>query len=313
MFVIESEELTRSYPDQVAVDGLTLQVAAGNVFGLLGPNGAGKTTTVRMLTTLLSPTSGIARINGFDIVKQAPQVREIIGYVPQDAQADEALTGREHLILQGRLYKMSRGTMASRIDEVLDLVGLREEADKRTLHYSGGMRKLLDIACGLLHAPKVLFLDEPTSGIDVAHRSRVIDYIRDLPARGITIFLTSHFLQEVELLADHLALLDHGRLVIQGAPAGLKLQVGSSVADISLGRVEATRAQETAESLRRLPMVTKIIATGSRLKIFAKNKDNMLAAVSQELERLKLPVVSLKVAEPTLDDVFFYHIGREVT
>ncbi len=177
MSIVETQNLTRSYNDVVAVDSLNIQVEQGRIYGLIGPNGAGKTTTVRILTTLLRPTQGVARVNGFDIVRQARHVRQCIGYVPQDAQADEALTGREHLVLQGRLYGMDAAPMARRIDEILELVGLRADADKRALAYSGGMRKLLNVASGLLHSPTVLFLDEPTSGVDVAHRQRILDHI----------------------------------------------------------------------------------------------------------------------------------------
>jgi ABC-2 type transport system ATP-binding protein len=311
MHIIETQELTRKFKDQVAVDGLNLTVNRGQIFGLIGPNGAGKTTTVRMLTTLLDPTSGTARVDGHDILKEPHQVRKVIGYVPQEAQADEALTGREHLILQGRLYGMDPKKMSRRIDEVLDLVGLKDDADKRALEYSGGMRKLMDIATGLLHTPKLLFLDEPTSGVDVSHRKRLLNYIEDLPASGMTIFLTSHFLEEVDQLADQVALFDKGRIVTQGTPAELKASVGTSILDITVSSTEAFPPQTVANELRQVASLTRVITEGNRVKVFTNSGDDCLINVRRRLELLRVPVSSLTIAQPTLDDVFLHHIRRE--
>lgn len=216
--IVKINNLTRRYKEKTAVENLNLDIEENQIFGLIGPNGAGKTTTVKMLATLLAPSSGTATVNGYDIITQAHQVRQSIGYVPQEAQADEALSGREHLILQGRLYSMDKALMDKRIDEVLELVGLKDDANKRALEYSGGMRKLMDIATGLLHKPKVLFLDEPTSGVDVGHRQRILAHIRQLPATGMTIFLTTHFLEEVDKLAHHVALLNNGQIIANGTP-----------------------------------------------------------------------------------------------
>lgn len=311
MYVIETRDLTRRYNKQVAIDHLNIRVEQGQIFGLIGPNGAGKTTTVRMLTTLLHPSSGKASVNGFDIITQPRQVRESIGYVPQEAQADEALTGREHLILQGRLYGMDPTTMARRINEVLELVGLKDDADKRALKYSGGMRKLLDIATGLLHTPKLLFLDEPTSGVDVAYRQRILDHVRKLPEKGTTIFLTTHFLEEVDRVADRVALLDHGKVIIEGAPTELKARIGSSVFDIVLDLCQVSQVQKAVEGLSQLTTVVKVIADGNKLKLFANGGEEMLLDLKKILDYLGLSVTILTMAKPTLDDVFFYHIGRE--
>jgi ABC-2 type transport system ATP-binding protein len=236
-------------------------------------------------------------------------VRLAIGYVPQEAQADEALTGREHLILQGRLYNMEPQAMARRIDEVLELVDLKQDADKRALEYSGGMRKLLDIATGLLHSPKLLFLDEPTSGVDVSHRKRLLNYIGDLPAKGMTIFLTSHFLEEVDQLASRVALIDKGKIVAHGTPTDLKASIGTSILDIVIGDLEAFPPQTVATGLRQVPSLTKVILDGNRIKVFAKG--DVLLEVRQHLERARIPVASLTIAQPTLDDVFLHHIKRE--
>src|SRR5215470_7397182 len=243
MAILELENLTRAFEGNTVVDHLSMKVEAGQIFGLIGSNGAGKTTTVRMLTTLLNPTSGTAKVNGFDLLSQPAEVRKSIGYVPQESQADEALTGREHLILQGRLYGMNKAELSERIPEVLELVGLSEAADKRALKYSGGMRKLLDIATGLIHKPKILFVDEPTSGVDVGHRQHLVDYIRDLPASGTTVFLTSHFLEEVDQLADAVVLLDRGKARVSGSPAELKAGIGSSILNVTMRNADGELMQ----------------------------------------------------------------------
>jgi ABC-2 type transport system ATP-binding protein len=203
--------------------------------------------------------------------------------------------------------------MVQRIDEVLELVGLKEDSDKRTLEYSGGMRKLLNIATGLLHTPKVLFLDEPTSGIDVAHRQRLLDHIRNLPAIGMTVFLTTHFLEEVDRIANRVALFDSGKVIVEGTPAELKANIGSSILDVTFDPVEALPVQKAAESLRHVAALTKILIDGNRLKLFTNSSDDILAEIRRQLSQLNLPFTSLTIAQPTLDDVFFYHIGQEVT
>jgi ABC-2 type transport system ATP-binding protein len=207
---------------------------------------------------------------------------------------------------------MDAAPMARRIDEILELVGLRADADKRALAYSGGMRKLLNVASGLLHSPTVLFLDEPTSGVDVAHRQRILDHIRTLPAQGTTVFLTTHFLEEVDQLADVVALLDNGTIIAQGSPVSLKERVGGSILNITFGQIDQGGMRKATEFLRQLPSLNKIIADGNRLRLFAANGDDLLGPVRQRLNDLSLPIDSLAVARPTLDDVFFYHIGREV-
>ena len=310
--IVETLNLSRNFGGQVAVAGINLRVERRQIFGLIGSNGAGKTTTVRMLTTLLKPTGGTALVNGFDIVEQPERVRAGIGYVPQEAQADEALTGREHLILQGRLYGLAGAALSQRIDNVLDLVGLRDVADKRALEYSGGMRKLLDVASGLVHEPKLLFIDEPTSGIDVTHRQKLIDYVKWLPDAGTTVFLTSHYLEEVDQLADRVAIIDDGRVLVEGAPAELKAGVGSSILDITLRRPGADALQQVAGLLRDVSGLTKVVVTGNRLKSFGSFGDDLLPKVRSSLEQLNVTVAALTIAQPTLDDVFFYHIGREI-
>ncbi len=310
--IVETVNLTRKFGENVAVAGVNLRVERGQIFCLIGSNGAGKTTTVQMLTTLLKPTSGTALVDGFDIVGQPERVRASIGYVPQEAQADEALTGREHLILQGRLYGLAGASLTQRIDKVLDLVGLRDVADKRALEYSGGMRKLLDVASGLVHEPKLLFIDEPTSGVDITHRQKLIDYVKWLPDAGTTVFLTSHHLEEVDQLAHRVAIIDNGRVLVEGTPAELKADVGSSILDITLRQSNGTSLQQVAGLLREIGGLTKVVSTGNRLKSFGSFDDELLPKVRSNLEQLNVTVAALTIAQPTLDDVFFYHIGREI-
>lgn len=308
--IININNLTRRYKEKTAVENLNLAIEENQIFGLIGPNGAGKTTTVKMLTTLLAPSSGTATVNSYDIVTQARQVRQSIGYVPQEAQADEALSGREHLILQGRLYNMDKALMTQRIDEVLELVGLQEDADKRALEYSGGMRKLMDIATGLLHKPKVLFLDEPTSGVDVGHRQRILAHIRQLPATGMTIFLTTHFLEEIDKLAHQVALLNNGQIIAKGTPQELKASIGSTIVDVTLQ--DETAVAQTAQTLQTESSIRKMIQDGNHLKLFATGDNDALLVVKQKLDSLSLSPQALSLTQPTLDDVFFYHLGKEV-
>ena len=308
--IIQTDHLTRAFEDKTAVSDLSLRVDKGTIFGLIGANGAGKTTTVRMLTTLLKPTSGSATINGFDVRKEALNVRNCIGYVPQEAHADEALTGREHLILQGRLYRMPKDVLARRIDEVLQLVGLQAEADRRALKYSSGMRKLLDVAVGLLHNPSVLFVDEPTTGVDIAHRQRLLDYFRSLPSRETTVFLTSHFLDEIDQLAHRVAILDHGRIIAEGAPVQLKSQLGSTVFDITFMNGSTDAGNHLRRSLKRVRGIAKVMPVGSGLKVFANEEDEVLRQIKSVLNESNHAVKSLSVSKPSLNDVFYYFTDR---
>lgn len=309
--IIQTENLTRRFKDKTAVNDLSLQIEKGTIFGLIGANGAGKTTTVRMLTTLLKPSSGSARINGFDVVRQAEQVRRYIGYVPQEAHADEALTGREHLILQGRLYGMQKELLARRIEEVLQLVGLKAEADRRALEYSSGMRKLLDVATGLLHSPPVLFVDEPTTGVDVASRQQLINYFRALPSQGMTVFLTSHFLDEIDQLAHRVAILDKGRIIAEGAPDRLKAQIGSAVFDVTLMAACDATSNQVLLGLRGIRGIEKIVSNGTSLKVFASQENGIFDEIKNLLNQANHPVKSLALSKPSLNDVFYYFTSRD--
>jgi ABC-2 type transport system ATP-binding protein len=231
--IIEAEGLSRSFGAYRAVDGLTLAVAPGEIFGLLGPNGAGKTTTIRMLSTLLPPSGGAARVCGFDVVRAAGEVRGRIGYVMQQVSSmgSYMLTGREKAEIEAALYHVPRRQVKARAREVLDLVGLPEHADRLVQEYSGGMRKRLDLACGLLHRPELLILDEPTLGLDVQSRHHMWDHIRTLCDEGMTVLLATNYMDEAERLCDRLTIIDHGREVAGGTPAELKEAIGASSLD----------------------------------------------------------------------------------
>ena len=225
---IEAENLVREFKKGPrAVDGIDLHVEAGEIYGFLGPNGAGKSTTVLMLTTLLPPTSGVARVGGYDVAREGPQVRSRIGAALQEAALDGLLTGREHLRLQAALQALPRNVRASRADELLERVGLTEAADRKVRGYSGGMKRRLDLALALVHGPRILFLDEPTTGLDVQSRTALWDEVGRLAREdGVTVFLTTQYLEEADVLADRVGIIDHGRIVAEGTPDALKAEIG---------------------------------------------------------------------------------------
>src|ERR671939_1225160 len=227
-YAIEAEGLVREFKNGPrAVDAIDLAVASGEIYGFLGPNGAGKSTTVHMLTTLLPPTAGTARVAGFDVVKEGPQVRASIGAALQEAALDPLLTGREHLRLQASLQALPREQRAARADELLTRVGLTEAADRKVRGYSGGMKRRLDLAMALVHSPRILFLDEPTTGLDIQSRTALWEEVSRLARNdGVTVFLTTQYLEEADVLADRVGIIDHGHLVAEGTPAALKAEVG---------------------------------------------------------------------------------------
>jgi ABC-2 type transport system ATP-binding protein len=231
--IIDADRLSRAFGDHTVVDGLTLAIPPGEIFGLLGPNGAGKTTTIRMLSTLLPPSGGTARVCGFDVVRAAGEVRRRIGYVMQQVSpmGSYMLTGREKAEIEAALYHVPRRRLKSRVGEVLDLVGLADKADKRVQEYSGGMQKRLDLACGLLHHPELLILDEPTLGLDVRSRHHMWDHIRSLCDQGMTVLLATNYMDEADRLCDRLTIMDNGREVAGGSPAGLKAALGVTSLD----------------------------------------------------------------------------------
>jgi len=305
---IEVRGLVREFKGGIrAVAGIDLDVAPGEIYGFLGPNGAGKSTTVHMLTTLLPPTSGTARVGGFDILTQGAQVRRTIGAALQEAALDPLLTGREHLKLQLALHGIPRAERAPRTDGLLERVGLRLAADRKIGGYSGGMKRRLDLALALAHRPRILFLDEPTTGLDPQSRSALWDEVVRLKRdEGVTVFLTTQYLEEADLLADRVGIIDHGRIVAEGTPAALKDEIGRPT-------VEALPADGTAnttleEILGRFGHLQPS-TTGVAVRLDGQGD---LAAVVRALDSAHVRVADLHLHAPTLDDVFLAKTGRSL-
>jgi ABC-2 type transport system ATP-binding protein len=302
MAIIEIDHLTKEYDEVVAVSGLTLEIEQGEFFGLLGPNGAGKTTTLLMLTTLLKPSSGTARVKGFDVVRQPAQVRRSIGVVFQDPSSDDTLTGYENLKLHGLLYGMPAELRERRIREVLDLVDLTGRKDDIVKKYSGGMRRRLELARGLMHHPGVLFLDEPTLGLDPQSRAHIWRYIEGLSREeGISLVITTHYMDEVERLCGRVAIMDEGRIVALDAPANLKRVIGGDVV------VLRARAPDLP-AVQRLPFVQKVETRNGSVYLTVADASQHLAEILQVVGSVE----SVEVRAATLNDVFLHFTGREI-
>src|SRR3954470_11841377 len=292
-----------------AVDGIDLQVAPGEIYGFLGPNGAGKSTTVHVLTTLLPPTAGRASVAGFDVVRQGAQVRAHIGAALQEAALDQFLTGREHMELQGGLHGLSKAERAARGDELLARVGLTEAADRKVGGYSGGMKRRLDLALALVHRPSILFLDEPTTGLDPQSRSALWDEVARLASDdGVTVFLTTQYLEEADVLADRVGIIDHGRIVAEGTPESLKAEMGRST--VELVPVDHSRRDEFAGVLERFG--ERAAAAPKAVAVMLDDPIEGLAELIRTLDAEGLRGASLEVHQPTLDDVFLQKTGRHL-
>ncbi|MBI3812083.1 MAG: ATP-binding cassette domain-containing protein [Nitrospirae bacterium] len=314
MKAIETSNFKKTFGEKTVVDNLTLDVEKGEVFGLLGPNGAGKTTTIRTILTLLKPTEGQVRVWGHDVVTQPREVRQVLGYVPQEKAVDRFLTGREHLILVADLYHLTRPEAKKRIEEVLALVDLTQKADDLVNNYSGGMKKKLDIACGLIPNPNILVMDEPTLGLDVESRIRVWDYIRRLQRGGLTILMTTNYLDEADQLCDRIAILDRGRLAALGPPEGLKKGLGGDRVTIQLGPHQ-DGLDELAGSLKKeLPFVNaiKISPASHELEIRVTSNEEALAPLIQKINGHNRPIVAIQYSRPTLEDVFITYTGHKI-
>ncbi|TLY28990.1 MAG: ATP-binding cassette domain-containing protein [Nitrospirae bacterium] len=309
---IETARLGKVYDGVTAIQDLSFKVFAGEVFGLLGPNGAGKSTTLRILITLLRPTTGRATVLGHDVVREADRVRRSVGYVPQERAIDRFLTGREHLLLLGDLYHLPKEETRRRITELLKLVDLEEEADRLAKTYSGGMKRKLDIACGLLPNPKLLFLDEPTLGLDVQSRLRIWDYIRRLHERGMTIVLTTNYLDEADQLCDRLVIIDGGRIKAVGSPSELKAGLGGDIVSVTVGAGEMTRVEALASALKGLPSIKSISTKPTGLDIRVESPEKALPAVLEAANRLGCRIDFIDYHRPRLDDVFMAHTGHAI-
>jgi len=311
LYSIETKSLTKSFGDVIAVNDISFSVKKGEIFGFLGPNGAGKSTTIMILTTLLKTTSGQALISGFDVMTNPKQVRENIGYVQQEITVDEYLTGRENLLLQAKLNHIPKEEIEKRIDEVLELIELSEKQDKSVGTYSGGMRKRLDIAGGLLHRPKVLFLDEPTVGLDIQTRRKIWKYIKKIHDEyDMTIFLTTHYMEEADQLCDRIGIIDGGKIQVIDSPKNMKKAMGNEVISIILE--EGENHDHFLSELKKIEFVNKINEDGSKLTLFASNGTEVIPKIFQISSELKIKITSISLTEPTLDDVFISYTGHEI-
>ena len=314
--VITVQQLRKSFTSRrgatvEAVRGVDIEVQRGEVFGFLGPNGAGKTTTLRMLTTLLPIDDGTAIVAGIDVAREPARVRARIGYVSQLGGADDLDTDRESLVLQGRLYGGDASTVAARTEDLIRLFDLGDFADRRVMTYSGGQRRRLDVALGLVHSPVVLFLDEPSTGLDPQNRANLWERIEDLRQAGTTIFLTTHYLDEADALCDRVAIMDHGQIVALGTPAELKHQVAGQAVMLSL-RDPATTTAAASALLAPLPYVHELRAQDGELHLYVDDGGERLPALLRLLDEHAIALRSMNLSEPTLDDVFLRQTGRSL-
>jgi ABC-2 type transport system ATP-binding protein len=312
MPAIQANDLVRRFGEVEAVRGVSLQVAEGEIYGFLGPNGAGKTTIVRILTTLLQPTSGTATVLGHDVTTESTTVRRLIGVALQEAGLDPKQTGRELLTLQARLYGLRGEVRTRQVDEVTELVGLTDAIDRRIQTYSGGMKRRLDLASSLLHRPRVLFLDEPTTGLDPISRVLIWDRIRELRERyGATIFLTTQYLEEADELADRVAIIDQGRIVRQGTPAALKAEVGADVIDVAIDERETGAARVAIKDMQSSGELAagELRGTKTGYTLFVPDGPSNIAVLIRGLDRAGVRFGAVSVSRPTLDDVFLAATG----
>ncbi len=313
--VLEAHGLTKTFRTRKekieAVRGIDMEIWPGEIFGFLGPNGAGKTTTLRMLSTLLPIESGQALVSGFDVRANPHQVRKRIGYVSQLGGSDRLATGREDLLLQGELYGMSRREAERRADELIDVLDLKEFASRRVQSYSGGQRRRLDIALGIMHRPDVLFLDEPTTGLDPQNRANLWVQIGKLRDAGTTIFLTTHYLEEADALSNRLAIMDHGRLVAEGTSRQLKQQIAADSVIVSL-QEDGAGSDAAKKLLADQDYVREAGAEADHLRLYVDDGMTALPKILRLLDRSGMTIKTITLSEPTLDDVFLRHTGRSL-
>ena len=313
MALIELRQLSKSYGDVIALAGLDLDVPAACLYGLLGPNGAGKTTVLRILATLLAPDSGQVHIDGVNALKDPRYVRRHLGYVAQEVAIDKILTGRELLQLQGDLFHLPRRLRDEQIDDLIDRLAMNEWVDRRCGTYSGGMRRRLDLAAGLLHRPKLLVLDEPTVGLDIESRAAIWELLRELVRDGTGILLSSHYLEEVEALADRMAIIDAGRVIAEGTPEGLKQRLGGDRVTLRIREFsDAAEAERVSALLQPLEGVQQVVvnrAQGFSLNLVI-DGDPVVETMRRCLDAEGLPVFALAQSRPSLDDVYLQATGR---
>ena len=312
MNAIKVDSLSKRFQKFKALDNISFQIEEGEIFGFLGPNGAGKSTTMMILTTLLKPTSGNASVQGFDVVTQAKKVRENIGFVQQEIGGDEYLTGRENLIFQSRISQMPKEQVQSRIDEVISLVELEEKQDEAAITYSGGMRKRLDIACGLLHRPKVLFLDEPTVGLDIQTRRKIWEYIRKIHKEfEMTLFVSTHYMEEADKLCDRVGIIDYGKIQVIDTPEIMKNAMGSDMISFSL--IDGIAKQdELINRIQQIEFVNQVTRKQGEVTIKSSQCSEVIPKIFQTTSEMNIEIDSLSLNKPTLDDVFISYTGHNL-
>jgi ABC-2 type transport system ATP-binding protein len=307
--ILEVRGLVKHYGDFAAVKGISFDIQEGEIFSLLGPNGAGKTTTISVLSTLYAPTAGDALVGGHSVAKEPMAVRRLIGVIPQDLAIYDELTARENLSFWGQMYGLGGKTLQARIDEVLDQIGLADKADKRIKTYSGGMKRRVNIGVGLLHRPRLLFMDEPTVGIDPQSRRAILDSVKDLNKQGMTVLYTTHYMEEAHELSDRVGIIDHGDLIALGTQAELTHQVGENDALI-LHIGEGDNAEALADAMRALPGVLKASRTDHEVTVIAPEAEEILAPVVTKANELGVKIRSVDIQEPNLEAVFLHLTGR---
>ena len=309
MEIVQVKNLSKVFDKEiVAVDNISFHVKEGEIFGFLGPNGAGKTTAIKVLTTLLQPTNGQVNIATFDVRKKPDSVRSSIGIVPQALTLDDDLKGMANLLLSAKLYHVPDKIAKERADELLKLVGLKDAAKRDVSTYSGGMRKRLELIIGLIHNPKVLFLDEPTLGLDIQTRSVIWDYLKKLnKENGLTIFITTHYLEEADLLCDRIAIIDQGKILVEDTPSNLKQKLGGDMIEISVD--DNVKAKEL---ISEFSSVEKIDMVGQKLRIKTKKGDEVLPSILEICKANKINVKTVALSKPSLDEVFLEYTGRSL-
>ena len=307
--IIHVERLTKVYNGRVkAVDAISFDVAEGEIFGFLGPNGAGKTTTIKMLTTLLKPTSGRATVCGYDIVSNQREVRSCIGVVPQEYTADEDMTGMENMMLMAALYGIPKDKAKARAEELLQLVELKDAMNRKVSTYSGGMRRRLELAIGLINYPRVLFLDEPTLGLDVQTRTAVWEYIRKLKEEyNMTLFMTTHYLEEADGVCDRIAIIDHGRIIRIGSPQELKSSIGGDVIEIGLDRP----GKDVPELISQIRYVKEVKLMNGYYRVKAEVGEEVAPQIIELLRSKGYHVTRISLSKPTMDEVYLEYVGRK--
>ena len=312
MHAIEVDSLTKKFGDFKAIDNISFDVEEGEIFGFLGPNGAGKSTTMMILTTLLRPSSGKVLVGGYDIMSDAKKVREKIGYVQQEISVDEFLTGRENLYLHARINQIPSNLIKSRIDDVLELVELGEKQDHATLTYSGGMRKRLDIANGLLSRPSVLFLDEPTVGLDIQTRRKIWSYIKKIRKDfGMTVFISTHYMEEADELCGRIGIIDFGKIQVIDTPKSMKRAIGNEI--ISFNLVDGKANQDTLiDQINNIEFVKEVKNKQDSITVFSTNSNEVIPKIFQASTNLNMKINSLTLKQPTLDDVFISYTGHDL-